>query len=287
MSGRRSCTRDGGPSMARDGEMLRVEEERDSTRRVLAASLTAPGEHPARALSRRGPPPDRSPHPQAMVLPAGLHAGSPATWADKPVRSDLRALLDHRAGSGRCHREPVEAPRRGHGNPAWPGPDGGVTQVRSGRSGVPLPRAGRFDPPARPRPRRRHSVAGDARGLVVTRHDADDMCTGRDLPEASHARPGLPLRGWPDRRHDPQPASPGAEGEKNEQDRTVLYRSASCAHPDDRGGDAGVAGIGGPQPRDFRTGQGTARGRPSADTARTTGGGGAPAPSGWRATKRL
>jgi hypothetical protein len=36
----------------RDGETLRVEEERDSTRRVMAASLTAPGKHLARALTR-------------------------------------------------------------------------------------------------------------------------------------------------------------------------------------------------------------------------------------------
>lgn len=33
------------------GETLRVEEECDSTRRVLAASLTAPGKHPARELT--------------------------------------------------------------------------------------------------------------------------------------------------------------------------------------------------------------------------------------------
>ena len=40
-----------GAFYGQDGELLRVEEECDSTRRVLAASLTAPGEHPARELA--------------------------------------------------------------------------------------------------------------------------------------------------------------------------------------------------------------------------------------------
>jgi hypothetical protein len=151
----------------RDAETLLVEEERDSTRRVLAASFTVRYEHAVPALAgadlrltdlltpRQWPfLQDCAPGLPQPGLMDPLGPIPVLSWTISLDRIDAtmsRWRLPGTAGGTGSAPERAEVSRK----------------VAPGRSGVSLPRAGRFNAPPRSRSRRRRPPAGNACGSVV------------------------------------------------------------------------------------------------------------------------